>query len=218
MAPEIGLVIFDCDGVLVDSERIAVAVDAEQITKLGWPLEPADIARRFVGHSREYLRESVEAELGRRLPDDWEEPFAAAYWARIDAELTAVDGVREIVERLAVPYCVASNGTHAKMRRSLGRAGLLPLFDGVLFGAEDVARPKPAPDLHLYAAAAMGVAPDACVVVEDSPFGIRAAREAGMRTFGFAGGVAGPDALAGPGTVLFEHMRELPALLGAAVR
>ncbi|MFE2429961.1 HAD family hydrolase [Streptomyces sp. NPDC059373] len=211
----VGLVIFDCDGVLVDSERLAVRVDSAMITRLGWPLTPDDIARRFVGASKQFMREEIERQLGRPLPDNWQAPFEEAYWALVEAELTPVQGIREVIEQLTVPYCVASNGSHEKMHRSLARAGLLPLLAGRLFSADDVAAPKPAPDLHLYAAARMGVAPEACVVIEDSPSGVHAARAAGMRTFGFAGGVASAEQLTGPGTVLFRKMSELPALLAA---
>ncbi|MFF5138897.1 HAD family hydrolase [Streptomyces sp. NPDC013157] len=211
------LVIFDCDGVLVDSERLAVRVDSALITELGWPLTPRDIAQRFVGHSRQYMREQIEHHLGRPLPDNWQGPFEQAYWDLIDKELTAVDGVREVIEHLAVPYCVASNGSHYKMTRSLGRAGLLALFTGRMFSADDVARPKPAPDLHLHAAARMGVPPQHCVVIEDSPFGLEGARTAGMRTFGYTGGVNTAEQLEGPGTRLFQDMRELPGLLGDAI-
>jgi HAD superfamily hydrolase (TIGR01509 family) len=216
MGLEIGLVIFDCDGVLVDSERLAARVDSAMITRLGWTLSPQDVARRFVGHSKQYMREQIEQHLETTLPDDWQTPFEEAYWALVDAELTPVEGVREVIERLTVPYCVASNGSHEKMHRSLSHAGLLPLFAGRLFSADDVAAPKPAPDLHLHAAAAMGVPPQACVVIEDSHSGIRAARAAGMRTFGFTAGVAAADQLAGPGTVLFNKMNELPTLLADA--
>ncbi|MFF3918506.1 HAD family hydrolase [Streptomyces sp. NPDC001852] len=215
MSPSIELVIFDCDGVLVDSERLAVRVDSALITQLGWALTPQDIAQRFVGHSRQYMREQIEQHLGRRLPDDWQVPFEEAYWALVEAELTAVDGVKDVIEQLTIPYCVASNGSHHKMTRSLRRAGLLHLFTGRLFSADDVTRPKPAPDLHLWAAAQMGAAPEHCVVIEDSPFGLRAARAAGMRTYGFTGGVNSAEQLAGPGTTLFHAMRELPDLLGA---
>ncbi|MER6079777.1 HAD family hydrolase [Streptomyces sp. NPDC001833] len=211
------LVIFDCDGVLVDSERLAVRVDSALITELGWPLTPQDIARRFVGHSRQYMREQIEHRLGRPLPDNWQDPFEQAYWDLIDKELTAVDGVREVIEHLAVPYCVASNGSHHKMTRTLGRAGLLALFTGRMFSADDVARPKPAPDLHLHAAARMGVPAQHCVVIEDSPFGLEGARTAGMRTFGYTGGVNTAEQLEGPGTRLFQDMRELPDLLGDAI-
>lgn len=216
MSPSIELVIFDCDGVLVDSERLAVRVDSALITQLGWALTPQDIAQRFVGHSRQYMREQIEQHLGHRLPDDWQVPFEEAYWALVEAELTAVDGVKDVIEQLTIPYCVASNGSHHKMTRSLRRAGLLHLFTGRLFSADDVACPKPAPDLHLWAAAQMGAAPERCVVIEDSPFGLRAARAAGMRTFGYTGGVNSAEQLAGPGTTLFHAMRELPDLLGAA--
>ncbi len=113
----------------------------------------------------------------------------------------------------STPTCVASSGTHEKIRSSLGLVGLLERFDGRIFSASDVSRGKPAPDLFLHAAAAMKVAPARCAVVEDSTSGVEAARTAGMRAFGYAGGVTTPDRLRGPGTIVFNDMRELVALL-----
>jgi HAD superfamily hydrolase (TIGR01509 family) len=210
----IELVIFDCDGTLVDSERIAVRVDSRMVTKLGWPLTPQDIAERFVGHSRHYMRQQIEEHLGRSLPDDWEKPFSQAYWALIDAELQAVPGIRDVLERLPVPFCVASNGSHQKMTRSLAVAGLLPFFAGRMFSADDVGVPKPDPALYLHAAAQMGASPTSCAVVDDSTFGLEAARRAGMRNFGYAGSVTPPARLTGPGTTVFSDMTDLPRLLG----
>jgi HAD superfamily hydrolase (TIGR01509 family) len=210
----IELVIFDCDGTLVDSEHIAVQVDSRMVTALGWPLTPQDIAERFVGHSRQYMREQIEDHLGRRLPDDWEEPISRAYWKLIDAELRPVAGIRDVLEALPVPFCVASNGSHEKMTRSLAVAGLLTLFAGRMFSADDVGVPKPDPTLYLHAAARMGAAADVCAVVDDSVFGIEAARSAGMRSFGYAGSVTPAARLAGPGTIAFSDMAELPRLLG----
>jgi HAD superfamily hydrolase (TIGR01509 family) len=213
---EIELVIFDCDGTLVDSERIAVRVDARMVTELGWPLTPEEIAERFVGHSRQYMREQIEEHIGRALPDDWEKPFAREYWTLVDAKLTPVRGVRDVISRLTVPFCVASNGSHDKMSRSLGVTGLLPLFDGHMFSADDVAAPKPDPALYLYAARRMGTQPRACAVVDDSVFGVEAARRAGMRSFGYAGSVTPARRLEGTGTIVFSDMAELPRLLGSA--
>jgi HAD superfamily hydrolase (TIGR01509 family) len=186
------------------------------VTKLGWPLTPGEIAERFVGHSRQYMREQIEEHVGRALPDDWEKPFVQEYWTLVDAELTPVPGVRDVISRLKVPFCVASNGSHDKMTRSLGVTGLLPLFTGRMFSADDVGVPKPDPALYLYAARLMGARPEACAVVDDSAFGVEAARRAGMHGFGYAGGVIPAGRLEGPGTIVFNDMTELLPLLGSA--
>lgn len=206
------LVIFDCDGVLVDSERIAVRIDVEVLAELGWPLTRDEVIERFLGRTHEYMLGEIEAHLGRSLAAEWER-FEQRYLAAIEAELKAVDGIEDVLDALPVPTCVASSGSHEKMRRTLGRTGLYERFDGRIFSATEVASGKPAPDLFLHAAARMGVRPEACAVVEDSHHGVAAARAAGMRAFGYAGGVTPADWLAGPGTVVFDDMRELPGLL-----
>ncbi|MFJ2936290.1 HAD family hydrolase [Streptomyces sp. NPDC087219] len=211
------LVIFDCDGVLVDSERIYCRVDREVFASLGAEFTEAEMVEYFVGSSHDMLTAIVEERRGRPLEPDWQAPFKQRYEDALDAELTAVEGVTDLLDALAVPYCLASNGSHASIRKNLGRAGLLDRFEGRMFSARDVARGKPAPDLFLHAAAAMGVPPERCAVVEDSPYGVRAARAAGMRAFGYTGGLTPAARLAGPGTVVFEDMRELTGLLGAAV-
>ena len=120
----------------------------------------------------------------------------------------------EALDAIAVPTCVASSGTHERIRFSLGLTGLLERFEDRIFSATDVERGKPAPDLFLHAARSLGVDPSRCAVVEDSPFGVAAARSAGMRAFGYAGGLTAAERLEGPGTIVFEDMRELPGLLG----
>ncbi|MFJ7984636.1 HAD family hydrolase [Streptomyces sp. NPDC096351] len=208
------LVIFDCDGVLVDSERIYCRVDREVFASLGAEFTETEMVDLFVGSPHDLLTSIVEERRGRPLEPDWQAPFRQRYEDALDAELTAVEGVADVLDGLSVPYCLASNGSHASIRRNLGRAGLLDRFEGRMFSARDVARGKPAPDLFLHAAAAMGVPPRHCAVVEDSPYGVRAARAAGMRVFGYTGGLTRPDRLAGPGTVVFADMRELGGLLG----
>jgi HAD superfamily hydrolase (TIGR01509 family) len=208
------LVIFDCDGVLVDSERIAVAIDAFVLSQLGWDLTQEEIIERFVGRSDEYIVSEIEAHLGRQLAPDWEEPFAHLYKEAFEAELRPVDGVLEALDQITIPTCVASSGSHEKMRHTLGLVGLYERFADRMFSASDVTRGKPAPDLFLYAAERMDVRPSRCAVVEDSRHGVEAARSAGMRAFGYAGGLTRAEALAGPGTVVFDDMRQLPALLG----
>jgi HAD superfamily hydrolase (TIGR01509 family) len=187
MTRPIELVIFDCDGVLVDSERLAVRVDVRVLAELGWILSEREVIERFVGRSHEFMVAEIEAHLGRRLADDWEDAFQHLYREAFAAELTPVDGVVEALDQIALPTCVASSGSHEKMRYTLGLAGLYDRFAGRIFSASEVARGKPAPDLFLYAAGRMGVDPATCAVVEDSRYGVEAARAAGMLALGFAG-------------------------------
>ena len=213
MSPPISLVIFDCDGVLVDTERIAVRIDVIVLAELGWPMTEAEVVERFMGRSDEEMTAEIEAHLGRRLPASWEEPFRHLYRQAFEAELEPVAGVVEALDAIAIPTCVASSGTHEKIRFTLGLTGLYERFAGRIFSVSDVARGKPAPDLFLHAAGRMGVPPAQCAVVEDSRYGVEAARAAGMRAFGYAGGLAPKGALDGPQTIVFEDMRELPRLL-----
>ncbi len=207
------LVIFDCDGVLVDSERIAVKVDVRVFARLGLTVTEDDVIARFVGRSDDDIRAELEAELGRPLAAEWVEEFAPLYREAYAAELQPVDGVVEALDGIAATTCVASSGSHDKMRFTLGLTGLYDRFAGRLFSVTEVARGKPAPDLFLHAARRMGADPARCAVVEDSRWGVEAARAAGMRAFGYAGGLTPPDRLEGPATTVFRDMRELPELL-----
>ncbi|MFB0632227.1 HAD family hydrolase [Streptomyces sp. AB3(2024)] len=208
------LVIFDCDGVLVDSERIAARVQVALGERLGWPLTEDEVVRRFIGRSSASVREQVAARLGDATAREWDDSFARMHAEAVDAGLTPVDGLPEALDRITLRTCVASSGSHEKMRHTLGRTGLYDRFAGRIHSATEVPRGKPAPDLFLHAAARMGVEPSACVVVEDSRPGVEAARAAGMRSLGYAGGLTSAEALAGPGTTVFTDMRELPDLLG----
>jgi HAD superfamily hydrolase (TIGR01509 family) len=208
------LVIFDCDGVLVDSERIAVRVDAQMLAELGWPLSEQEIVERFMGRTTEDMIRTIEAELDDLEPG-WHVEFDRRYMAALEAELAPVDGVVEALDAIDLPTCVASSGSHEKLRFTLGHTGLYPRFEGRIFSAHDVARGKPAPDLFLHAARSLGADPAACAVVEDSRHGVEAGRAAGMRVFAYGGGLAPRDQLAGPSTVVFDDMRELPRLLAA---
>ena len=209
------LVIFDCDGVLVDSERLAIKIDVRVLAQLGWHMSEAEVIERFVGVSELDVRRAIESHLGCRLPEDWLAQFEPLYRKAFAAELRPVDGIVEALDRITVRTCVASSGTHDKMRYTLGLTGLYDRFDGRIFSAMDVPRGKPAPDLFLYAAKKMCVAPAACVVVEDSAKGVAAARAAGMRILAYAGGVTPAAQLAGPKTIVFGDMRALPVLLSA---
>jgi HAD superfamily hydrolase (TIGR01509 family) len=207
------LVIFDCDGVLVDSEPIAVSVDAEVLARLGWNLSETEIVERFLGVSDADFRLEVERHLGRSLPSGWEAEFEPLYRSAFQERLRPVDGVVQALDRITVATCVASSGTHEKMRFTLGLTGLYDRFAGRIFSATEVARGKPAPDLFLHAAQQMGVPALACVVVEDSRAGVAAAKAAGMQVFGYAGGLTPPKQLADLGAIVFTDMRDLPELL-----
>jgi HAD superfamily hydrolase (TIGR01509 family) len=207
------LVIFDCDGVLVDSERIAVQVDLAVLAELGWPLSEAEIIDRFMGRSHSHFVTEVEAHVGRTLPDGWDGQFEHRYVEALEASLRPVDGIIEALDLIELPTCVASSGSHERIRLTLGITGLWDRFDGRIFSGDEVTDGKPAPDLFLHAAERMGAAPSSCVVIEDSHHGVRAARRAGMRVFGYAGGLTSADRLRQEGAVVFDDMRSLPGLI-----
>lgn len=216
MITPIELVIFDCDGVLVDSEPIAVRVYVALGAELGWPLTETEVIENFIGRSVASNFEHITARVGPSRAALWKERFGQLHCAAVDAELTAVDGILDVLDTLTLPSCVASGGRHDTMRHTLGHTGIYPYFEGRIFSATEVAHGKPAPDLFLHAAEQMGVDPSACIVVEDSKFGVQAARAAGMRALGYAGGLTPASWLEGPHTTVFDDMRDLPTLLAQA--
>ena len=210
--------IFDCDGVLVDSEPLACASFSRAIKAEGldWSIE--ETMRRVMGLSLKTSLEICEAELGRKLPADFLEKMqAVTYQTFRDAPLQAVPGVKDAVTALqaaGLDTCVASSGAPEKMRFTLGLTGLWDLFDGRIFSASQVSRGKPFPDLFLHAAISMNVQPFDCVVVEDSVPGVQAARAAGMKALAYAGEpYADCDALRHAGGEVFDDMKRLPALV-----
>jgi HAD superfamily hydrolase (TIGR01509 family) len=209
------LVIFDCDGVLVDSERLSIRLDVELLASLGWTLTEAEVVERWVGKTDREMRREIEEHLGRDIGPEWD-AFSERYLAAFAAELREVEGVAEAVDALQAagyPTCVASSGGHEKIRRNLSLTGLRDRFGERIFSGDDVEHGKPAPDLFLHAAEVMGVPPARTAVVEDSRHGVAASRAAGMWTFAYAGGVTPASALEGERTTVFEDMRELPALI-----
>ncbi|MGW2835742.1 HAD family hydrolase [Streptomyces sp. NPDC001286] len=210
------LVIFDNDGVLVDSEPISNRLLAAYLTELGHPTSYEDSIRDYMGSAMHRVHELVLERTGRVLPEDFDDVFHARVFAAFERELKPVPGVGEVLEKLAadgVPYCVASSGSHARIRVGHRTTGLDRWFgEDRIFSSEDVGRGKPAPDLFLYAAERMGVAPERCVVVEDSPLGVRAAVAAGMDVYGFT--AMTPAAKLAQATQLFDDMCELAGLLG----
>lgn len=208
------LVIFDCDGVLIDSEPIANRVLAERLEAIGISLPLAEVMRRFVGRTRAGCLELANELSGRELPPGFAEDWDAALFAAFDRELKPIDGVVDLLRGLALPFCVASNSSPERMRASLRAARLSPFFPGRMFSAAEVAKPKPAPDLFQHAAKSLGAVPSRCVVIEDTPTGVRAAVAAGMTVFGYASGAhSDPAALQMEGATVFGDMKELAALL-----
>ncbi|MGW2562894.1 HAD family hydrolase [Streptomyces sp. NPDC001514] len=208
------LVIFDNDGVLVDSESISNNILAAYLTELGHPTSYEDSLRDYMGAAVHRVHDLVLERTGQRLPDDFDDTLHSRVFAAFNRELEAVEGVVEVLGKLVadgVPYCVASSGSHERIRVGHRKTGLDGWFRGEnVFSAQDVGRGKPAPDLFLYAAERMGVAPERCVVVEDSRLGVAAARAAGMDVYGFtamtpAGKLAGANGF-------FADMAELPGL------
>ncbi|GGS14507.1 MULTISPECIES: HAD family hydrolase [Streptomyces] len=209
------LVIFDNDGVLVDSEPLSNRLLAGYLTELGHPTSYEESIRDYMGSAMHRVHDLVLERTGRRLPEDFDEVFHARVFAAFERELRPVPGVTDVLEKLAadgVPYCVASSGSHERIRVGHRTTGLDRWFtDERIFSSEDVGRGKPAPDLFLYAAERMGVAPGRCVVVEDSPLGVQAAVAAGMDVYGFTA-MTPPERLADAGR-LFADMGELAGLL-----
>ncbi|MGW0999435.1 HAD family hydrolase [Streptomyces sp. NPDC002520] len=209
------LILFDNDGVLVDSEPISNRLLAEYLTELGHPTTYEDSIRDYMGAAMHRIHDLVLERTGQRLPDDFDDVFHARVFAAFERELKPVAGVADVLEKLAadgVPYCVASSGSHERIRVGHRTTGLDRWFtEDRIFSSQDVGRGKPAPDLFLYAAERMGVAPERCAVVEDSPLGVRAAVAAGMDVYGFTA-MTPAERLAGAGQ-LFSSMGELAELL-----
>ncbi|MCX4435687.1 HAD family hydrolase [Streptomyces mirabilis] len=209
------LVIFDNDGVLVDSEPISNTILAAYLTELGYPTSYEESIRDYMGSAMHRIHELVQERSGQRLPEDFDDVFHGRVFAAFERELQPVPGAVQLLEKLAadeVPYCVASSGSHERIRVGHRKTGLDRWFDeGRVFSSQDVGRGKPAPDLFLYAAERMSVAPERCVVVEDSPLGVRAANAAGMDVYGFT--AMTPAAKLTGATQLFSGLGELADLL-----
>jgi HAD superfamily hydrolase (TIGR01509 family) len=210
----IALVIFDCDGVLVDSDRISLRIQAQQISALGIEMTYEDCVADFLGLGMPATLRILSERLGGPVPAGWARELDSAVNEAFERELTPVPSVPEALDGIELPTCVASSGSHEKMRLTLGLTGLYDRFAGRIFSAEEVGRGKPAPDLFQHAAASMGVPPEDCVVVEDSPFGVTAAKAAGMRVLGFAA-TTPPEDLAEADTV-FTAMADLPKLVAGS--
>ncbi|QEL56957.1 HAD family hydrolase [Chromobacterium paludis] len=207
------LVIFDCDGVLVDSERLTNRVFAAMLNELGLAVTLQDMFDQFVGLSMAQCLRQIEERLGMPPPAGFEAAYRRRSQAALEAGLTVVPGVPAMLAALPLPFCVASNGSHGKMRSTLGLTGLLPRFETRMFSAQDVALPKPAPDVFLHASRSLGVAPARCLVIEDTPTGVRAGAAAGMTVWGYAALTPRENLMSAGAAATFVDMAELPGRL-----
>ena len=208
-------VIFDCDGVVVDSEGPTLVMLRDDLARHGLDLTIADLEAGYVGGTVESCGIKARA-AGATLPDDWVADFYDRMYAMLRDHTPLIPGILTVLDALdaaGIPFAMGSNGTPEKMQITLGQHGLVERFRGHLYSGQALGRPKPAPDLYLHAAAQLGVPPQGCVVIEDSAAGARAARAAGMRCLGYAPhGHA--DRLAAEGAIPFTRMDDLPRLLG----
>jgi HAD superfamily hydrolase (TIGR01509 family) len=213
------LVIFDCDGVIVDSEAISNRIIAEDLTSLGWSMDEAEARRRFLGTSLRDMVPVIEARVGR-LPPEWRGQLVARITGAMGVEAQPIPGAIEAmraISALGLPWRIASNSSHAEMSAKFDALGITAMVAGRTHSFQDVAKPKPAPDVFLAAASAEGVRPVNCVVIEDSVAGATAAASAEMDCLGFAFH-SDAAALRAAGAVPFSAMTELPALIEAGLR
>jgi len=209
MLSEYELVIFDCDGVLVDSESISCGTIAEIATELGFPMTTDEAITAFVGTSMDVVTTYLRPRIKEPLPSDFEQEYRNRIKQRFENELQPIPGIESVLESLTIPKCVGSNGPREKIMMNLGLTKLLSHFEShQIFSAYDIKKWKPLPDLYLYAARQMGVAPKNCVVVEDSLAGVQAAQAAGMEVIGYAGTTDGKLLKAAGAKVIFD-MNEL---------
>jgi HAD superfamily hydrolase (TIGR01509 family) len=211
--PQFDLVIFDCDGVLVDSERITNQVFADMLNEIGLPVTLEDMLEQFVGRSMNQCLELITEMLGAQPPKNFVDNYRGRTTLALLSKLTAVSGIENALDKIRLPYCVASSGDHDKMRTTLGITRLLPRFEGKLYSVTEVARGKPHPDVFLYAAQKQAVAPSACVVIEDTPTGVKAGIAAGMTVYGYAARTPASRLLEAGAHGTFAEMVFLPSLI-----
>jgi HAD superfamily hydrolase (TIGR01509 family) len=209
------LVIFDCDGVLVDSERITHRLFHRMVEEIGLTLSHDELYERFVGRSMPQCLEIIRRLKGSDAPAGFVDDYRARMKVAFEAELQAVAGIEEVLNGLELPYCVASSGEHEKMQLTLGLTKLLPRFDGRIFSVTEVARSKPAPDIFLHAARKCNANPAACLVVEDTPTGVAGGVAAGMTVYGYAAMTPAERLRAAGAHRVFSSMKELPQLIAA---
>ncbi len=212
------LVVFDCDGVLVDSERITNKIFVSMAAQYGVDLTLEELVAKYVGLTLSTGMEMIQREYGVRFPHSFIADFNTKSRESLAKDLTEIPGVSDLVRGLELPYCVASNSSPEKVAFMLEVAGLKDLFNGNIFSAAQVAKPKPAPDVYLLAAATYDKHPEKCLVIEDSPTGVKAAKAAGMTVYGYAGLFPGGRLLEAGADTVFHHMHEItPTLCGLSM-
>jgi HAD superfamily hydrolase (TIGR01509 family) len=221
--PKFDLIIFDCDGVLVDSEVISCRVHAEVLTRYGYPITADDVHRRFLGRTARDAALEIERELGRPLADSYDLDRRTMLLAALANTVEPIPYLHDALDAIDTPICVASSAAHDKMLTTLTRTKLYQRFAPNIFSGTQVKNGKPAPDLFLFAAKAMAAQPERCLVIEDSVPGVTGARAAGMTVLGFHGGshcrVGDDEALRAAGCVAtFDDMRQLPGLIASVAR
>jgi HAD superfamily hydrolase (TIGR01509 family) len=204
------LIIFDCDGVLVDSELITNRVFMSLVNELGLTVTLEDMFEQFVGRSMEYCVNLVEDMLGDKVPADFVDTFQQKSKEALESELKAVPGIESALDAIDIPFCVASSGSHEKMKTTLGITGLYPRFEGKMFSVTEVEKGKPAPDVFLLAADRFGASPETCAVVEDTPTGVTAGVAAGMTVFGYSALTPAHRLLEAGADRVFDTMGKLP--------
>lgn len=209
------LIIFDCDGVLVDSERIANEVFAQILfEECGLSFTLDDMFDTFVGHSSEQCMEIIEQKLGSKPPRGLKSHYKHEIKKALNESVKSVNGIEKVLAEITIQYCVASSGSHEKMKTTLGKTNLLRFFEGKLFSTSDVARGKPNPDIYLHAAKNMGhIDPNKCLVIEDSPLGVKGAVAAGMFVFGYAELMDKDKLIQAGAHHTFNEMKKLPATI-----
>jgi HAD superfamily hydrolase (TIGR01509 family) len=211
--PPFELLILDCDGVVVDSEPITTRVLAEMLQELGVSIDIEEVAQRFTGIMFSRILKLVSDLSGKSLPEDFVSSYRDRTFAAMEADLKPVEGVEAALDRITIPYCIASNGPHMKMQKTLSITSLLSRFEGRLFSSDDVPRGKPFPDLFLFVARHFSVRPSACLVIEDSASGVEAALAAGMSVYGYSAREKDGRLLTAGADRVFYQMSELPSLV-----
>ncbi|MDZ7715334.1 MAG: HAD family hydrolase [Balneolaceae bacterium] len=207
------LIIFDCDGTLVDSEVITNKVFAQMLSELGIFMTPNEVFETFVGQSMQQCLAQIRQMADEEPPSDFLDDYHNRTVKALEANLQPVTGIHRVLEILEVPYCVASSGSHAKMQKTLGITNLLPKFEGQIYSVHDVENGKPAPDVFLYAARQNNVSPAECAVIEDTPIGVKAGINAGMTVFGYAAHTPAEWLRDAGADHVFDSMADLPGLL-----
>lgn len=205
-------IIFDCDGVLVDSESISNQVIVDLANTQGANIDLAYAIKHYAGTSLKFVKDDIERIIGKSLPSNFDQEYRRISYLKFQTEIKAIEGIHEVLESLKIPFCVASNGPLNKMKLNLDCTRLTDYFKGNMFSAYEINAWKPNPKLFLHAAETMGFTPNECVVIEDSMSGIKAAKAGGFDVFAFTNGHSKEEFLK-EDLIIFQAMKELPELL-----